>query len=369
MRKKQLSRKIENDFNKDYESIQKGARNELSEVARDYLKAIVDTKNAKLVGIPTSIGGYPGRTKIERYRNQFEVSIGSLGIGYLALSLATMGDLSNTSMRQGPYSDSDNFLYTIGGYNQNLINTVNAPLTQGLQVSGWTQSPHKSVGVAASLGPNFTWRAVGATIEVYPTSSFADQNGRIVMAEIPNHGTLNSPLIGPFDLATIESWPTQRNIRAVQTGSQKDKIVLNYHPRSLQTGNDNNINDFEFKSLDVPSTDTHSQFPAVRDLIIVFFGKSGTQFHCDVTGMYEMKGISVADVKPRLVDSRGMDLVMNTFSHKIVDGYIGNPEHVYQSYLSNAWHYAKKGFGWVTRNEKRIMDGAGRVARTLGGFI
>lgn len=368
MKKKQFQEKVKRDLDRDYESIKNGARNELSEVSRRYLKAIVDTKNAAKCGIPSAIGGYPGRTASVRYRQQLEVETGQMSVGFLSVNTSGItSSVNGLGLRVGPFNDTSNMCYTKTAYNNDVIPPSSGALPQGLATSAWLQSPYESAS-DANIAENLQWRTVGCTIEIYPTSSFSDQNGRIVLLEVPSHAVLNSTVAVP--ISALESFPTQRNIRAVQTGSQKEKIVINYHPRALSTAGGFESNDFDFHSLPFAnSVPVIPQMPEVRQLLVGFFAKPGTSFHCDVTVMYELKGKQVPNIKPRLVDSRGMDLVMNTFSHKVVDGYVGVPEHVYESYLANAWHYAKKGFGWVTKNEKRIMDGAGRVARTLGGFI
>jgi hypothetical protein len=85
--------------------------------------------------------------------------------------------------------------------------------------------------------------------------------------------------------------------------------------------------------------------------------------------MYEVKGIQVPNLKPRLVDSRGMDLIQNTLACKMVDGYVGKPEHVYESYLAHAWTMAKKAGGWLKEHEKSLAEGAAKAVSTIAGFI
>lgn len=364
-----LKNQMDQRLKSDYEEIRRGSRAEMTTPVKEYLKAIVDTKNSKKVGIPTSIGGYPGRTAVERYKQELEVVTGTHGYGYLS---AVSSSLVSTTIApnpaiSGPFSDAAVFSYTDSAYTANGIPHYDGLAPVGVKQHGWSAA--KWTRTDAEKG-SIQWRTVGMTLEVFPESSFSNQNGRIVLLEMPSHAVANLPNFGNVQFSDLESYPTSRVIRAVQTGAQSEKIVLNYHPRALDnSASIDSFNDFDFHSAAGETTVGITNQAPLKELIVIFIADPGTRFHVTATCLYEIRGKGVSNVKPRLVDSRGMDLVMNTFSHKIVDGYVGKPEHVYESYLASAWRIAKKGAGFINRHQKEILEGAGRAMRTIGGFI
>lgn len=349
---------IDDSFRKDYESIKRGSRAELSTLGKDYMKAIVDTRAAKKVGVPTMIGGDPGSTGIERYVQQLEVFSGADGFGFVTLNL---NDNQNNTTVAGPFNDTGNVWYTTSAYTSTNIPPEGTTILSGVLKTGWTQSPYRS---SSSPAKDLQWRPVGCTVKVFPESSFADQNGRIVLIEPANHVKLNEAQIPG---ASVESAPRARVVRGTQTGSQNEQIVLNWHPKS-NSRNGFVSNDLAFKGYDVPVAPTDT-YHGVRDGCILFFAKPGTQFHVEICVMYEVKGLFITDLKPRLTNSRDMDLVFNTFRHKNISGYVGKPEHVYESYLGRAWEIAKKTAGFISKHEKEISQTAGTALRAIGGFI
>jgi hypothetical protein len=144
---------------------------------------------------------------------------------------------------------------------------------------------------------------------------------------------------------------------------------LNWHPRGYHTDKAG-TGDFEFLAVNSTAVSPAGILPA-GDLVVGFQCNTvnPSQFHVEVTVMYELRGLRVTNVKPRLVDSRGMDLIQNVFSSKLVSGYIGKPEHVYESYLYKIWEGARKFGGFLSRHEKEITEGVGRGLKALGGFM
>lgn len=362
--KKQMDKQLQND----YREIRDGSRQTMSRPIKEYLKAIVDTKNAKLVGVPTNVGGYPGRTAVRRYKQETDIVIGTSGFGYINLNTSTIEHITNTeTLVSGPFNNSRNIGWTDGTYSGTGIPPLNTALPVGVNQSGWSQS---NIDISEAIKGNVQWRTVGTTLEVFPESSFSRQNGRIILLEIPSHDALNFSGASNVQFSDLESFPTSRVLRGVQTGAQSEKIVLNWHPRALDEANySNSFNDFNFKSISgINQSSSPLQMP-LKELIIIFIGDPGTRFHSTITSMFELRGRGINDIKPRLVDSRGMDLVMNTFAHKVTDGYVGKPEHVYESYLASAWRIAKKSAGFINRHQKEIMEGAGKAMSLIGGFI
>lgn len=355
-----LDKNLERDFNE----IRDGSRKVVSKVCQNYLKAIVDTRNAPKVGVPTLAGGMPGKTAIVRFTNQIEVTVGTGGIGFI--SVAPVSHRVSTHSNGGPFSDSNIMTSTGPTYSGTTIPSAGASLPVGVFVGGWVQSPYKLGGVQTDL----QYRLVGLTMSIFPDSSFMDQNGRIAILEAPGHQPLNFVVSQP--LSTLESYPGVRVVRGTQTGAQSEKINLNWHPMSgastaATSAGGENFNDFDFVDHRlVPAAGSIT--PVMDGLMIACFGKAGTQFHVELTGMYEMRGKSIPGVKPRLVDSRGMDLISNVIASKLISGYVGKPEHVYESYLAKAWGAAKSSASWVSTHNKELMEGAGRALDMIGGF-
>lgn len=350
---------------REFESIRDGSRKELSLVCQKYLKALVDTRAAPKVGVPTLVGGYPGRTGIERYTNQLEVITGEQNFGFLSLNLIDGGTSTTIS---GPFSDTNTMEYSMANYSAAAIPHAGNSPAGDTTITGWTAATR------SMLAPNvtaeqFQWRLVGCTVKIFPDSSFSDQNGRIALYEPPGHAPLNraSDVVGTL----IESAPTTRVVRGVQTGSQREQIVLNWHPRASNIdvlGNPvvSNQNDLAFTNLGwKQQTSTGARHVYAKDGVICFFAKKETSFHVEVTAMYEVRGRSVTDVAPRLTDSRGMDLVMNMLSHKLISGYVGVPERVYESYLHQAWKSAKEMGGTLKKGASAVSD----VLTTIAGFL
>lgn len=347
----------------EYENIMNGSRKEISTVCQKYLKALVDTRAAPKTGIPTLIGGYPGRTGIVRFTEQIEVSTGATSFGFLGLHLANADSSGRVA---GPFRDTNNFVFSNAAWGPPAtIPRAGSVLPTGLNLSGWSQSKRLAAdGTGANLAKYFQYRLVGCTVKVFPESSFATQNGRIALLEPPGHEAVNGNGVD-FSANDLESSPTAHVIRGVQTGDQAEQIVLNWHPRSSK---DSTVSyseqDFEFSGLgSVPSIP--SQVPVISDGIIGFYATPGTMFHIEISGMYEVRGLSVTDLQPRLTDSRGMDLVLNTLAHKMISGYVGRPERVYEGYLHQTWKAAQELYGNVKSATGAVSD----VLTTIAGFL
>lgn len=354
-----VKKAIDQSLERDVRAIREGSRREISPICQRYLKALVDTRSAPKVGVPTNIGGHPGRTAIVRYTQQIETT--TAGSGIAAVSIAPLGNETTTS-RTGPFLNTSPIVFTDATFTGTTLPAEGGAFSTGVQRTGWTQSTYD---VSSMNGSKLLYRLVGCTLTVFPDGSFSTQNGRIVLCEAPSHASLNDSV--PLDLTTVQSFPQSRVIRAVQTGAQSEKIVLNWHPKSGSAAG-RFYNDFDFRSAAVGSTPP-SVMPPVNGLLLVMQGNAATSFHIEVTAMYEVKGTAVPNLKPRLVDSRGMDLIQNSLACKLVDGYVGKPEHVYESYLSHAWTMAKKATSWIRENEKQLIDGAAKAVSTIAGFI
>lgn len=358
---------LERDFNRDVSEIRNGSRKVVSKVCQDYLKALVDTRNAPKVGVPTLQGGMPGRTGVVRYTQQLEVFTGTTGAGFLHVKAAAHS--VSASNNAGPYNNTNSLTFTGPTFAGTTIPTHSISTPTGVFQSGWTQSPHRLV----VSGPqnDLQWRPVGITITLFPDSSLLAQNGRIVLLEAPGHDLLNENLSDL--LLGLESYPEARVIRGTKTGSQEEKYVLNWHPKSGSVhggalGAEASFSDFNFNDHRgvVPSSSSTPQFDG---LMVAFFADAGLQFHCEVTCMYEVKGKIITSVKPRVVDSRGMDLISNIIAAKMLSGYVGKPEHVYESYLAKAWSSAEKTAGFVSKHSQELMNGAGKALDLIGGFV
>jgi len=358
-RASKASRSIERSLDSDVKDIRRGSRSELSGVCQDYLRALVDTRNAKKVGVPTILGGMPGRTGVERFTEQTDIYVGAQGFGFISCQ----PNDNSTTHPGGLYNDGVAFTATtLPSYNLPGLPQAGTGLATGLTQFGWAQSPY-TVGDYDPV--ELSYRVVGCTMKIFPEASTLDQNGKIFLVEAPNHASMNQVATSK---TTLMSYPKARVLRGAQVTNLSEEIVLNWHPRSGPKYGASlvSMNDFEFMSAHgiVPTSTTGP----LHGLLIGVVGTAGTAYHVETTVMYEVKGTRVINIKPRLVDSRGMDLIINILAAKMVAGYVGVPDHVYEGYLYKAWESAKKIGGFISKHEKQIMQGGGAALKALAGL-
>jgi hypothetical protein len=174
------------------------------------------------------------------------------------------------------------------------------------------------------------------SLEIFPDSNLLAQDGRIVMLEFPaHHGQSGN------SFADLSSYPAARIIRGIETSDSRVKTTLNLHPRSGFTGSTGSSNNlgrdtgaFQFRKYNSASTATFVNCAAV----ICIAGAAGNKIACELNAIYECRGRAVKDAKPRLVDSRGMDLALNAFRMKRLSGWVAIPHHAKQGYLGHVFH-------------------------------
>lgn len=366
-RSAKIKETLDKEIEREMRTVRDGSRKDLSEPVQKYLKALVDTKNAKPCGVPTLLGGFPGRTTTRKFKIQGKFAIGTDGFGYV--SMPNPAPATSGLGAVGPFNNGQALIATgatsIGG----SLPIVGATIGTGKAVAPW---PSEFVAFAPTSSGDATmqYRLVGMTLEVFPEASFSNQNGTLYLYEVPNHAVMNQ--LASVSIGSVTSAPTTRAIRAVQTGSQEEKIVLNWHPRALTAEYGRveavNRNDFSFKSGQGAPLANNLE-PPIDGLIIVAEGDTGTTFHVTATSIWELKGNQLTGLKPRIVDSRGMDLVMNMIASKALAGYVGKPHHVYESYLWRAWDSAKKLGRWAYDHKKEISGATDSALKTIAGFI
>lgn len=132
--RKKATKAMDENLARDLKSIEKGARDELSSVAQDYLRAIVDTRNAKKTGVPTLLGGDPGETGVDSFTQKIRVSTGTQGYGFLAVNVMDWASSQNTG---GPFQDGRVFTYTGNTFTGDAIPQYGSSLGLGTEVRGW----------------------------------------------------------------------------------------------------------------------------------------------------------------------------------------------------------------------------------------
>ena len=68
------------------EAVRKASRDVLSPLGEAYMKCIVDPMSAKPTGVPTIIGGVPGRTRIVRSQMSNTFEVGASGFGWIMVN-------------------------------------------------------------------------------------------------------------------------------------------------------------------------------------------------------------------------------------------------------------------------------------------
>ena len=373
--KKQSSSKTNNakkaldkDLDRDIRSIRDGNRRELSTVAQRYLRALVDPATAPRSGVPTLIGGNPGRTSIENTKMEGKMVVGTNGWGYLSIPNPEV-KLNNSALANfGPFISDVAMDVTTAAYTG--VGPIQTALGRpaGLAAHAWSSPFSSSIGYKDG---KLMYRCVGMSVEIFPESSFVDQNGSLVLYEVEQHSDLT--YTAAVTVENIQGYENSRVIRATQTGSQKEKIMLNWHPRALiQDGSatsttqlESTQNDFFFIQP-VAGWNATLQVPT-SGLFVGAEAKPGTEFHYVVSAMWEVRGNLVRGKKHRLTDSRGMDLVCNMINRKVQSGYVGQPNHAYESYLHVAASAGRKLAGRA--GKWALSTAADYALKAIAGFI
>ena len=202
------------------------------------------------------------------------------------------------------------------------------------------------------------FRPVGCSIEVFPTSSVMDQNGTLMLLETPGHSTINS-----VSQSVLTQHPATRIIQAVRLGEPGNRIVVNWHP---QTVGYHAESDYSFLET-LPSTQN-----VTSGIGVLATGAVGTKYRFTITVIYEYKGLLVKGSKPRMTDSRSMDLINNVFACKLKAGYVGDPEEIFHHYKAMA---VRSGAKWGFLKEvPKVLAGALKgdwmgLARQAAGFL
>lgn len=210
------ARAMDHNLERDYDSIVKGARSEMSEPALRYMRCVIDPRRAKPSGIPTLAGGEPGWTGTLPVHVDGEITVGTAGFGFLEMG---------NPITQGFYHDNLAATYSDSVYSLNVTSLHSTGLPgQFGQPIHFDKSPYQ-------IGDDAAFRMVGFAVEVFPDSSLLDQNGRILFVEYPDHfsGGTKSFLNG-------SAYEESRIIRAISKGDPNVKNVLNVHPRSDYNG-------------------------------------------------------------------------------------------------------------------------------------
>lgn len=377
-----VKKALDDDIKADIKAIKEGSRKELSPVAARYLRNIANPAGSALGGIPTLIGGYSSRSDVRRFRAKGTFQPGTLGFGFLAIS--PMPSTLQAGAGMGPTFPicSDGFIGTksTSAWTGGAMPNPGATMPAGCANVSWTDSDLTISGTGthstnAPGGPNLGFRLVGCSIEVFPEASFADSNGEITLWEVPGHICPQGASVAAgngFSYDDIAGNAQARTIRATQTGSQKDKIILNFHPRSAVLRADDGTNDFayHFPNGNLGNYPTSGQVQPWTMVIAVSSTAGSMNFHYTITGIYEIVGRRI-NGKVRPVDSRGMDLVYNVLASKNLSGYVGQPEHVEESYIHQAWKHATKSLGsFVSSKSRELLESAASHGlEALGGFL
>jgi len=313
------SREVERDIS----SIVNESRKVLSKPAQRYMECVIDPLRSKPAKIPTGIGGYTPSSSARRYKIAGQAVIGSAGVGYICLHPGSYSGFGG-----GPFNNRN-----VGSYSQS--NFVGPSLPILASTTGVQEFQMPTPYTAAAADPSaLIWRVVAASIEVIPVSSALSQNGSITLYETPSHQAYTS------QINLIPSLPNARRIRGVQTGTLQEKIVINQHPTSTQqAGAVDDLNDFSWNL-----SDTAANITALHNggIVVALAGDAATAFDFTATVVFELTGFSVKGQSPCCYDSRGMDLVMNTFAHKRRSGWVGKPRQAHDGYFTRLWHIGAK---------------------------
>jgi hypothetical protein len=308
-----IRKKIDDDLLRDFHSVSRGARDQLSKPAREYLDAIISPETAKTCGIPTLLGGEPGKTGKIRLKSEGTLVVGTAGVGFLCLG----------GIRDGFYQDRSIALVTTSAYAAGTVPTTSA--TVGVEPMNLVQSPY-STTVINNDSDAVSYRVVGMSAEIIPIGSALSQDGDMCLLEAQNQTSL-----GGLSYESLASYNNARVISAIKFGEQKDKIVLNVHPKERPVDNVavDPVNPFVFRTSGVSNNS-----PAVisSPAVIAVSAASGLKFRVRIFIIYEYRGSKVKNPYATMTDSRGMNLALNTFRMKKISGWVGQQHHVVEGY-------------------------------------
>jgi hypothetical protein len=293
------------------------------------------------------IGGEPGLTGKVKLKAAGTLAIGGNSFGFIGI-----GD----PQTNGFYSDRIVATVSTAAYAGFVIEKDSTVL--GVDPISFTESAFTAVSGASGLGKDIvSYRLVGLSVAVIPIGSALSQDGSMVLLEDPNHNDL-----GATTYSALASFRNARELSAIKFGEQKDKIVLNLHPRS----SDNAVSGaFDFVSSPIASPTVITS--AVAGIAIE--GTPGLKFRFEIFGIYEARGHKVRNPSATLVDSAGMDDVLNVFRLKRVSGWVGQTHHAIEGY-GHALVKAKKSVN--NYGKWRQLWDAGKdvwhFAREVAGF-
>lgn len=340
---KSVKKAIDASIRDDLDTIVSKSRSELSKPAHRYLESLVDPKNHRSK-VPTLLGGNPGRTGQIVCKSKVTVGVGTGGYGYIVMNPSC---IPTSDWTGGPFTDRLCAVFTTGLlYAGTGASTLPSTPGTGVSVTEWANAQVSSAGSIYST--DYQWRCVSAAIYVNPTSAALDQGGMIYMIESEGHGKLSE------NLSTITGLQRTRGVRGAQMGNN-EPIVLNWHPVAVSSaaqGSSNFLNPFEFRTVGGANS---TQTPQ-GGLCCIFTGASGLTFECELIANYEVRGTKVFTKTVSLVDSRGMDMVMNAIMSRTTSGWIGKPHHAYVGYMTRLYDTAKHIFYKNTRIGKKVKD-------------
>jgi len=293
----------------DYKEILEHPYNSLTSVGKRYLDCVIDPKRSQPSRIPTIIGGDPGQTSVIKTKVEGQVSIGTLGFGYILLG---------SPAYNGFYSDRAVMCHTDGTYASASVSTG---VATGL-VFDFPPTPYPAAGAVNQ----YDYRLVAQSLEVFPTSSVTNQNGYIGMLEPASRTNLG----GQSDIS-LAAWQRSRLLRGTQLGDPEIKIVLNIHPiQQVLPGNPTSeLSPFSFSN----QTSTANVLDANGQVGIIWFqGTVGTTYRFEMYAVYEFRGKGAPNPKVSLTNERDMNLALNTFRYKTLSGWVGKPMDAHRGY-------------------------------------
>jgi len=293
MSKQKVKRNIERTLDEDIARQRRANASHVDELTKGYLRAIVDPGTAKKVGVPTLIGGNPGRTAIITTRAKGVFATGSGQTGFLNIpNPGTQSDAVGSNITFGPFDACAALQHTDVNYTGTVVPASSVVSPAGLVTQNWTTELGNSLSYSKDAALSF--RLVAMSVKVFPQSSFAAQNGSITLAEAPSHMDMVSGT--GQSVNDIESFENSRTLRGTQTGSQKEKIVLNWHPRVTDGDDDilgdgtiylSSQNDFAFHTPQPTNSWSSTVTMPINGLLVCVLAASQTAFHYEVKTMWE----------------------------------------------------------------------------------
>lgn len=342
---------------KSYVEIERESREGISKAAQDYwdfLSNPFDNKPSRPVFYD---GTYIGSTGLVTGRVKGALTVGTGGCGWVMMT-----------MDRGPSSKAEDspVSFTTVTYTGGIGTEFNTGHV-GVQGGVMPDVPYTSTETRTDL----LWRPVGGALRITPRGSMTNQDGVMMMIEIPGHASqFGNTSFESNSFNSLVSHPRSRIIRAAQLGDPGVVNQLNWHPQAAENSAATNhgyanemTSDIKFRGFN--PNNTTRQF---GDCIIAVDATAGLTFEFEFIGVWETKGAKATGLRPSIQDAHASAIIFNTLCRLKVSGLVGRPHEFTQNYHVALHETARKTVAHA-RNWVEVGKEIASLVKEVVGFV